>query len=65
MDQANLWGGLKSVMDGLFVRAITPDDSERWVELGSVSQSIGAEWKGREEVEFFIEPATPADGGRR
>lgn len=57
MDLANIWGGCKPLLDGLFTDAVTPDDSLRWVrELGGVRLETGKQWKGAEEVVFVIEP---------
>lgn len=55
MDQGNIWAGLKHVIDGIFVGALTPDDSPRWLQLGDVRQETGKQWRGREECEFLIE----------
>lgn len=55
MDHANALGGAKPAIDGLFVCAITPDDSPRWLEIGGVRQEQHRRWKGREEVEVIVE----------
>lgn len=56
LDQANLWSACKGLLDGVFVGALTPDDGERWVKLGSVTQESGKAWKLREECVLVVEP---------
>jgi hypothetical protein len=56
MDLTNAIGGLKPVIDGLFVKAIVPDDGGKWFRLGEVQLVTGKEWSGREEVEFVVTP---------
>ena len=51
LDPANVWDGLKPALDGLFTRAMTPDDSARWVELGAIRQ----ERAEAPSVEFLVE----------
>jgi hypothetical protein len=67
MDLANIWGGVKPLLDGLFTNAITPDDSLKWVaELGGVRLEVARDFKGAEEVTFIIERLahpTPGVGG--
>jgi hypothetical protein len=51
---------VKPIVDALFCRdkngtGITPDDSDRYVEYGSISQETGARWRGCEEVEIRVE----------
>lgn len=55
MDDWNIPGACKPLIDGLFVRGVTPDDGPRWVHLGGVRQETGKRWAGREECEFIIE----------
>lgn len=55
MDSANIVGGAKPILDGIFVKAMTPDDSPKYVELGGVTQETGKRWKGAEELELVIE----------
>lgn len=64
MDRDNAVSSLKAVIDGLFKGKVTPDDSERFLDLRTPIQEVGARWKGREEVEFVIwrELGTPQDG---
>lgn len=52
MDQDNAVASLKGVMDGLFKNAITPDDAQKYVLLGTIRQEISKEWKRKPEVEF-------------
>lgn len=59
MDTCNVVGGLKPLLDGIFVKAMTPDDSPRWLELGSVRQITGKQWRDMPEVELVIESVTP------
>lgn len=55
-DQQNLWSAAKAACDGIFCDALTPDDSPRWVEIGSLKQETGKRWSGnRAEVVFEIE----------
>lgn len=58
MDRDNATGSLKAVIDGLFKGRVTPDDSEAFLDLRTPLQEVGAQWKGREEVEFVILPAS-------
>lgn len=55
MDTCNIVGGLKPLIDGVFVNGMTPDDTPKHLELGSVTQETNKRWKGAEEVEFVIE----------
>jgi hypothetical protein len=55
MDEGNVWAALKPVIDGLFVNALTPDDSPRWVKLGTLTQEISLRYRGREECVFRVE----------
>lgn len=54
IDPDNALGGCKPLIDSLFKKAITPDDSRRWVSFRPVEQEAGRQWKGREEVLFVI-----------
>lgn len=56
MDTCNIVGGLKPVLDGVFVKALTPDDTPKWLTLGQVAQETGKQWKGAEEVVLTVEP---------
>lgn len=56
MDEGNVWAALKPTLDGLLVDAITPDDSPRWVRLGTLTQEIQGRYRGREECVFHVEP---------
>jgi hypothetical protein len=60
LDTANAIGALKPLLDGLFVDAITPQDSPKWLEFGGCTQETAKEWKGREEVTFIVEDAREA-----
>ncbi len=66
LDTDNAISGCKPLIDGLFAERrrkgypvepglITPDDSPEWLALGEVTQEIGPEWKGREQVIVRIE----------
>jgi hypothetical protein len=57
IDAANAWAALKHVMDGIFVKALTPDDGEKWVRLGTLHQDTGDKHKGLETVVFQVTPA--------
>jgi hypothetical protein len=57
LDGDNVWASLKGVIDGAFKKAITPDDSLKYLIPGTVTQVIGKEWKTRPEVEFSITQA--------
>lgn len=54
MDQANIWAGLKGTMDGLFKNAITPDDSDKYVTLGAITQTTGKQYRLKECVRFSV-----------
>lgn len=56
IDQANAWAAAKGAIDGVFVEALTPDDSPKYVRLGTVTQETGKAWKGREECVFVVTP---------
>jgi hypothetical protein len=56
IDSDNAITGTKAARDALFNRAITPDDSPRWVTLGECRQECGKAWKDAPEVVFTIEP---------
>jgi hypothetical protein len=55
LDEDNARASLKAVFDGLFKHAITPDDSPRWVKLGTLTQEIAARWKLKPEIEIVVE----------
>lgn len=57
MDQLNIWAGLKYVLDGIFNKALTPNDSEKWLRLGRVEQQTGGKWKYAPEVEIVVREA--------
>jgi hypothetical protein len=52
LDQDNAAASLKATMDGLFKEAITPDDAQKYVLLGTITQEVGKAWKLKPEVEF-------------
>lgn len=54
LDEDNARASLKAIFDGLFKQAITPDDSPKWVRLGSLTQEVGVRWKLRPEVEIVV-----------
>lgn len=70
-DTSNLLGGLKPVLDGLCVGlewrvknqvvrrepGMLPDDSPKYLEIGSVRQETGSQWKGREMILVTVEAA--------
>lgn len=55
LDDDNALAALKPVLDGVFNAALTPNDSLKWVTLGTITQRIDPKWKGREEVQFDVE----------
>jgi hypothetical protein len=55
IDLDNAITGTKAARDALFVKAITPDDGPKWVELGSVRVESGKRYAEAPEVEFVIE----------
>jgi hypothetical protein len=56
MDDDNIIGGLKAARDFLFGGGrITPSDSPEWVEMGTVTQQTGIQWRDRAHVVFVIE----------
>lgn len=57
MDQGNIWAGLKHVIDGIFKKALTPDDSEKWLRLGRIEQQTGGKWRYMPEVEIVVTEA--------
>lgn len=65
MDEANLCGACKAAMDGVFVGrqygriflpAALPDDSPKWLKLGTVRQEVDKRWLGNEEILFIVRP---------
>lgn len=56
MDQGNIWAGLKHAIDGVFKKALTPDDSQKWLRLGAIEQETGGKWTYQPEVEFIVRP---------
>jgi hypothetical protein len=54
MDQGNIWAGLKHVIDGIFKKALTPDDSEKWLRLGRIEQQTGGRWRYAPEIEIVV-----------
>lgn len=54
MDEFNAWAGMKHVIDGLFVKAITPDDSAKYVRQGSITIEVGPQWKKFPHVEVIV-----------
>lgn len=54
LDEDNARASLKAIFDGLFKQAITPDDSPKWVKLGSLTQQTGDRWKLKPEVEIIV-----------
>lgn len=59
MDQGNIWAGLKHVIDGIFKKALTPDDSEKWLRLGRIEQQTGGKWRYAPEIEIVVAIAEP------
>ncbi len=61
VDSDNAISSMKSILDGLTDQpgrpALLPDDSARWVELGTVVFETGARWRGQEEVVVRVSPA--------
>lgn len=55
LDPDNAIASLKHVIDGLFKDAVTKDDSDKFIELGLVSQETDAKYKNSPEVEFVVE----------
>lgn len=55
LDDDNLVSATKNLRDGVFNAALTPNDSPRWVTIGTITQDIGPQFKGREEVQFDVE----------
>jgi hypothetical protein len=55
IDQDNAQACLKSLIDGLFNNAVTPNDSRKWVLNYTVNQETGRVWQYQPEVEFIVE----------
>lgn len=57
LDLFNLHSAMDAIIDGLFVKAITPDDNAKWVHPGNIlSQETAPEWLFEEEVEVWAVP---------
>lgn len=54
LDEDNARASLKAIFDALFKHAITPDDSAKWVKLGSLTQETGGRWQCMPEVEIIV-----------
>ena len=54
LDPDNALSGCRSLINGLFKDALTPDDSPEWLTIGEVRQETAGEHKHRESVEFII-----------
>lgn len=63
IDQDNAWAACKPLVDQIFNakrnagEGALPDDSQKWLELGSVTLQTGKAWKLRPEVVFVVEVA--------
>ena len=55
IDQDNALACCKSLIDGLFNKAVTPNDSREWILNYTVNQETGRVWQYQPEVEFVIE----------
>jgi hypothetical protein len=55
LDYDNLLSGCKALFDGLFVNAITADDSPKYLRIGHIEQIIKPEYKAAPSVEFIVE----------
>lgn len=54
LDQLNIWAAMKHVVDGIFVKGLTPDDSEKWLRPGKVEQQIERRFTYMPEVEIIV-----------
>jgi hypothetical protein len=54
LDNDNAIASLKPLIDGLFKKAITPDDSSKWVRLLIPTQEVGEIFDKHESVEFLV-----------
>jgi hypothetical protein len=58
IDQDNAWAGMKPVLDGILSKkwgaGMTPDDSQKWVRLGSIFVVSGKQYQGCEHVVLTI-----------
>lgn len=57
-DDDNLIAAFKNFRDGIFVNAITPDDSPRYVKFLGIEQEIDSRWFRKEEVEVIVKELT-------
>jgi hypothetical protein len=55
MDRDNIRTGLKPLQDGLFKSGITPDDSDRFLAEGEITQETGKRWRAAPEVIVTVE----------
>lgn len=55
IDPFNAMACLKHVIDGVFRDALTVDDSEKFIEIGTLEQITAPEYKGACSVEFIVE----------
>ncbi len=54
LDQLNIWAAMKHIVDGIFVKALTPDDSEKWLTPGKIEQQIERRFTYTPEVEIIV-----------
>ena len=54
LDQSNVWSAMKHILDGIFNRALTPNDSEKWLRLGGIEQQIERRYTYMPEVEIVV-----------
>lgn len=55
LDVDNLISGCKAIFDGLFVNAITEDDSPEFLTIGHIEQDIKPEYRSNPTVVFIVE----------
>ncbi len=55
IDKDNAIACCKSLIDGLFNKAVTPNDGQEWILNYTVNQETGRVWQYQPEVEFIIE----------
>lgn len=58
LDDGNAMAACKFYEDVLFKNRVTKNDSPKYVRFKGIEQENGSIWKGREEMEFRIWPAT-------
>lgn len=56
LDEANIAFAMGGFIDGLFCKAITPDDAPRYLKFGQITQESEARHRSREALIVTVQP---------